>query len=192
MWLNYNRFLNHRARQVPDLEVCAARSPCKGRQLIKSLLIATLLLAAATASALDRERDRAIGPASVIDADTIEIHGQRIRIHGVDAPEGRQSCLTPENTPWRCGQRGAQALSNFLGAATVSCERLDTDRYGRMVGRCSVREQDVGAWLVAAGWAMAYVKYSKEYVGAEKSARDARLGIWQGTVQPPWEWRKQH
>lgn len=174
------------------LKCGAAEMLCRGEDLTKSGLIAVSLLVVFSVSALGQQGDGAVGRASVIDADTIEIHGQRIRLHGVDAPEGRQTCFMPDNTPWRCGQQGALALSDFLGNAPVSCERLDTDRYGRMVGRCTVRGQDVSAWLVVSGWAMAYVKYSKDYVGAEKSARDARLGIWQGTVQPPWEWRKQN
>ena len=30
-----------------------------------------------------------IGTASVTDGDTIKIHGERIRLHGIDAPESR-------------------------------------------------------------------------------------------------------
>ena len=163
-----------------------------GGELMKLGLIAATVFVTATVLALSQEWDGAVGRASVIDADTIEIHGERIRLHGVDAPEGRQNCFMPDNTPWRCGQQGALALSDFLGSAPVSCERLDTDRYGRMVGRCNAQGQDVSAWLVVSGWAMAYVKYSRDYVVAEQIAREARLGIWQGTVQPPWEWRKKN
>ena len=77
-------------------------------------LIAATVFVTATVLALSQEWDGAVGRASVIDADTIEIHGQRIRLHGVDAPEGRQTCFMPDYTPWRCGQKGALALSEGL------------------------------------------------------------------------------
>ena len=146
----------------------------------------------ASSSSFSEDGDGAVGRASVIDGDTIEIHGERIRIHGVDAPEAGQTCYKADGTPWRCGQNAALALSDFLGQSTVSCERLDTDRYGRMVAKCRAHRKDVGRWLVSSGWAMAYTKYSADYVDDELTAKDAFAGIWQGMFQPPWEWRKEH
>jgi endonuclease YncB( thermonuclease family) len=36
--------------------------------------------------------DDLIGQATVVDGDTIEIHGNRIRLWGIDAPESTQFC----------------------------------------------------------------------------------------------------
>jgi endonuclease YncB( thermonuclease family) len=61
-----------------------------------------------------------VGQATVIDGDTMEIHGTRIRLYGIDAPESGQQCLNGRE-PYRYGQRAALALSDHIGQHTVSC-----------------------------------------------------------------------
>jgi endonuclease YncB( thermonuclease family) len=74
----------------------------------------------------------------------------------------------------------------------VTCERTDTDRYGRVVALCRVFGEDLGAWMVGLGWALAYRAFSTRYVPAEDLARSRGLGMWAGRFTPPSEWRKEH
>jgi endonuclease YncB( thermonuclease family) len=131
------------------------------------------------------------GRASVVDGDTLEIHGARVRLVGIDAPESDQSCLDATGQSWRCGQRAALVLADRIGAATVTCEGDERDRYGRLLAVCRARAEDLGAWLVGEGLALAYRRYSMAYVGQEDAARAAGRGIWAGTFVPPWDWRAQ-
>lgn len=96
------------------------------------------------------------GTASVIDGDTIEIHGKRIRLHAIDAIESRQKCLLPNGKEWRCGTDAANALAQKIGRSPVECRVNDTDRYGRFVAKCYQKGEDLNAWLVANGWAVSY------------------------------------
>lgn len=148
-------------------------------------LAVTLLFALALAQA----PSSVTGVASVIDGDTLEIRGVRVRLYGVDAPESSQLCLNAQGKQYRCGAESANRLAAFLGQRTVTCVRRDTDRYGRMVGVCTVGTTDVNEWLVRNGLAVAYVEYSRDYVAAERAARAAKVGIWAGTFQMPWEYR---
>jgi len=129
------------------------------------------------------------GTASVIDGDTIEIHGQRIRFHGIDAPESRQTCLA-DGVRWRCGQIAALALADFIGRSPVRCEEQGVDRYGRVIAACSVRGEDIEAWMARGGWALAYRRYSRDYISQEHVAQAAHAGIWRGEFVPPWDWRR--
>ena len=130
-----------------------------------------------------------VGVATVIDGDTIEIRDQRIRLHGIDAPESSQWCTDEAGATIRCGQQAALALDSLLNGSTVRCEVVDTDRYGRAVATCYVGEININAWLVRQGWALAYRKYSTDYVADEQQAQAQRRGIWQYDFEEPWAYR---
>lgn len=130
-----------------------------------------------------------IGRATVIDGDTLEIHGTRIRLYGIDAPESSQLCIV-KGKKSRCGQQAALALADKIGSGTVACEAKDRDRYNRVVAVCRAGGVALNAWMVAEGWAMAYRHYSSDYVQQETSASASKIGIWQGEFIAPWDWRR--
>lgn len=153
--------------------------------MLRMISLLTILLSATPATANELN-----GVASVIDGDTVEIRGTRIRLHGIDAPESRQLCTRPSGQSWRCGQQAALALSDRIGRRSVICVARDTDRYGRTIAVCSQDGIDLNAWMVAEGWAVAYRQYSRDYVSADTEARSAGRNIWSGTFVMPWDWRR--
>jgi endonuclease YncB( thermonuclease family) len=130
-----------------------------------------------------------VGIASVIDGDTIAIHGQRIRLFGIDAPESSQLCVRPNGERCRCGQHSSFALADRIGRATVNCQPRDRDPYDRVVAVCFKGTEDLDRWTVANGWAVAYRRYSLDYIVDEGAARRNRLNIWSGGFDMPWDWR---
>jgi endonuclease YncB( thermonuclease family) len=132
------------------------------------------------------------GRASVIDGDTIEISGQRIRFNGIDAPEGAQRCNDASGRSYACGRESAKALDEFLAASRpATCKFVDWDQYGRIVGNCSRADgASVQTWLVKNGYALDWPRYSHgAFSGQEEAARASKRGVWQGDFQKPWEWR---
>jgi len=132
------------------------------------------------------------GVAVVVDGDTIDIAGQRIRLEGIDAPEMAQTCGRGWFGTWACGKASAKALTALIGSREITCSRQGTDKYGRMLGVCSVAGEDLNATMVRSGMAWAFVKYSKAYVDIEMQAKAQKAGIWQGEAEAPWVYREQH
>ena len=145
--------------------------------------------AAIPAQVLDPTLADMAGIPRVIDGDSFEVHGQRIRLHGIDAPESRQLCRL-DGKPWQCGKDAANALAEKIARRPVMCEDLGRDRYDRVIARCTVAGEDLEKWMVANGWALAYRRYSLDYVDEEADAQAARRGIWAGEFVRPWEWRR--
>lgn len=136
-------------------------------------LIAALLSWACTASAQDFPKPLA-GVASVVDGDTIEIHGERVRLSGFDTPEKGKRCGSVN-----VYQSAALALSDFIGTQTVDCSITGKDRSGRHVGTCNTGGVELGEHMVSEGWGRDWPRYSnRAYADEEKAAREAQAGIW--------------
>lgn len=130
------------------------------------------------------------GQGSVIDGDTLEIHGTRIRLWGIDAPESSQLCRGEDSLPYRCGAKAANELDRFIAGRAVSCEPVSRDVYGRTVATCSVAGVDLGDWLVRGGLAFDWPRYSKgKYDSAQREADRAGRGVWAGSYVVPWLYR---
>ncbi len=130
------------------------------------------------------------GPARVVDGDTIWIGKTKIRLHGIDAPESKQTCQDANGGEYRCGEMATFALAEIIETHWITCKGETRDRYKRRIAVCYAGPYDVNAEMVKRGWALAYRKYSKDYVDVEKMARDTRVGMWQGEFMKPWEWRR--
>lgn len=74
-----------------------------------------------------------VGVASVIDGDTIEIRGEKIRLHGIDAPESGQRCHRSDGE-WACGQQAALALARVC--VLVGVYSLGSSKSQMDCGRC--------------------------------------------------------
>jgi endonuclease YncB( thermonuclease family) len=139
----------------------------------------------------ERQRKPTGDPGSVlvVDGDTLRIGAARIRLHGIDAPERAQLCAAADGQSYRCGEEATAALVRLLGDRRPDCVERDRDSYGRSVAICSVAGRDLNRAMVAAGWALAYTRYSRDYEGDEAAARRARRGLWQGRFARPDQYR---
>ena len=119
------------SRFVP---MCNQYSITKNQAAIRDLFkIGAALAALILGSIPVALADDLTGQASVLDGDTLEIRGARIRLWGVDAPESSQLCRGEDSLQYQCGARAANELDAFIARRPVSCLPISPDRYGRCV-----------------------------------------------------------
>ena len=172
-------------------------------QLLRALRATTCILFAAIALAVPAcqaepaQPETVAGIPEIMDADTLVIDGQRIRLEGIDAPESKQYCervvrseRNASSERYLCGQAATEALKKYVAGRSISCAGDERDRYGRLLGVCRLRDRDLNAWLVRNGHALAYRQYSRKYIAEEDQARAERLGVWAGSFVKPWDWRQ--
>ena len=140
------------------------------------------------------------GKALVIDGDTIKIDSNKIRLFGIDAPEKKQKCQKPWlsisfltfNNNYQCGVISTNKLKSKVNNKFIMCKSNNKDRYNRFIAECYKDKTNINRWMVLNGYAVAYKKYSKKFVSDENLAKKDKLGLWVGTFEMPWDWRKKN
>jgi endonuclease YncB( thermonuclease family) len=130
------------------------------------------------------------GVGNSIDGDSLKVGETEVRLYGIDAPELSQTCQR-DGRAWECGSESAYQLSKLVNGKQVNCSSMGADTFGRTLARCRVGEIDLNRTMVATGYALAYRRYSTDYVSAEESAKLAKRGIWIGTFELPSDVRHQ-
>ena len=150
------------------------------------LFAASMILALSDAAL----RTELTGQASVIDGDTLEIHGTRVRLWGIDAPESTQQCRGADSNLYRCGAKAANDLDAFIAQRPVSCKPVSQDQYRRTVAKCFLGDIDLGEWRVRNGLGLDWPQYSRrQYDAAQRAADRAGRGMWAGSYVAPWLYR---
>lgn len=132
------------------------------------------------------------GTPTVVDGDTIKIHGISLRLLGIDAPESDQAY----------GSRSTEALWAYLGAEDVACQYEDVDRYGRPLVECGrvlkngdISQVTINGLMVRNGHAFAALPYGYEMERKQSLAMKYGKGMWGDPGKwidaLPWVWRRE-
>ncbi len=132
------------------------------------------------------------GRYKVIDGDSLEYKGSRIRLKGIDAPELNQTCKNGHREEFNCGHDAKAALQSIIGREEINCASATKDRYGRKLAFCTKEGLDINMEMVRQGWAIAYERHVSVYTFAQLDAERAKRGLWSGSFEVPEDYRKRH
>ena len=132
------------------------------------------------------------GRPRVVDGDSLELAGHRVRRFGIDAPESMQDCRDARGRTYACGREARDELAQIIGGQSVSCAPVG-ESYNRDVALCTANGRDLSEAMVRSGHALELRQHSRgRYSDAEHEARNARRGLWAGDFERPSQWRQAH
>lgn len=128
------------------------------------------------------------GLARAKDGDSLMVGNREVRLFGIDAPEFDQRCKRGGQN-YNCGAEAADKLSALVTGKELRCEAVGLDQHQRTLARCTVAGNEINRLMVSSGMALAYRRYSSDYVSAEATAKLNKRGIWAGSFVTPSNYR---
>lgn len=129
------------------------------------------------------------GRATAIAGDMLRIDGTLVRLDGIEAPAPRQPCYRQNGRRWNCAAAARTGLDRIIRGRPVSCTASGQDDAGRMLAQCAAGGRDIATELVRSGYVFAASSLRNSLTADEEAARNAKVGLWQGEVIRPQEWR---
>lgn len=126
------------------------------------------------------------GTPTVIDAQTLEVDGQKLRLAGIAAPDPKQTCRL-KTRDYNCGRIATTALMDLVAGTTVRCRQQDGTPD---VARCYAGGYELSEGMIYTGWALAMPRDHARFAPIEKKAAAAKRGLWRGSFDMPWDWRR--
>jgi endonuclease YncB( thermonuclease family) len=123
-----------------------------------------------------------VGAATVLADGSLRISSKRVWLYGIYSPPSGKSCVTFLR-PARCGSRAALALETKI-QGFVHCQPVGHNPDGSVNAFCFIRRtfysagDDLAAFLVEHGLALALPGAPFEYFALERIAQTRHLGIW--------------
>lgn len=159
--------------------------PLKGRRL--GLLVALVAAGVGLWRQLAPVPETLVGRPQLVDGDSFTLNGSEVRMLGIDAPEGRQTC-SRDGRSWPCGEAARSHLQSMIGNREVRCEVDRRDQHARVLATCRVGMENLNRAMVRDGFAVGFGTY---YQDEERAARAAKRGIWAGEFERPQDWRRE-
>lgn len=108
---------------------------------------------------------------------SLKVSGSLIHLYGIYIPPTDQACYTFIR-PVPCGTRASLALEFKISGDFVHCIPRATNPDGSITASCTVGTEDLSAWMLQKGWAVALPDAPFEYLALEKIARSRGIGVW--------------
>ena len=164
----------------------------------KSAIIAAALSVLSAVPAFAAVGQKIAGRVShIMDGDTIRIGETHVRLWGIDAPETRQQCRETDGKPYSCGIEAKSTLAKIISGRVVTCHQRGSNPQrgklkARVVAQCfvDVDRSDLGRAMVISGYAFRSGHAQNLYADAQRFALKGEAGLWRGSFQEPWQWRK--
>ncbi|MBP5398857.1 MAG: thermonuclease family protein [Alphaproteobacteria bacterium] len=121
----------------------------------------------------------------VVDGDSLEVDGKRIRLVGIDSPEYKQFCYNKKHQKYDCGIKAKEYMEELVFSHSVDCKEESVDMYGRSLSVCFADGKNLNEEMIKAGWALAYRSEGDKYAALEKEAKANKRGVWQGRFMRP-------
>ncbi|MEH6476836.1 MAG: thermonuclease family protein [Sneathiella sp.] len=127
--------------------------------------------------------EEATGYVIVLDAQQLEIKGERFRLYGITVPKPGHICQNKSGKDYDCGAIAAAGLKDLTAGTIVHCKHLENTDINQRTARCLAGGYDLSQGMVHTGWAIPSTADFPFLLSSLDKAKKRKHGLWRGTFE---------